>query len=95
MPISLEFVLSRQTKATFPRSLPLAALLDDAIFSRGALVYSGFGKGTADGIVGDHILLSPPLSITSSEVELIVQAVKQGVEDVFSSERVMEVVRQA
>lgn len=82
--LSLEFVLDKATKSTFPVSLPLAALLDDAILDAGVSVYSGFGKGTADGIVGDHILLSPPLTITTDEVLLIADAVRKGVDHVFA-----------
>ncbi|KAL7419006.1 hypothetical protein Q5752_006691 [Cryptotrichosporon argae] len=82
--LSLEFVADKATKATYPADLPLAALLNDAIFECGVLVYSGFGKGTADGVRGDHILLSPPLTITSAQVAEIVAGVKAGVEDVFA-----------
>ncbi|ORY41453.1 pyridoxal phosphate-dependent transferase [Leucosporidium creatinivorum] len=93
--LSLEFVVSKATKSTFPLSLPLAALLDDAIFNKGAIIYSGFGKGTADGIVGDHILLSPPLSITSAEVQLIIQAVKAGIDEVFATDRVQQAIQES
>jgi adenosylmethionine-8-amino-7-oxononanoate aminotransferase len=82
--LSIEFVTNRQTKSTFPKDLPLAAMLDNAIFARGVSVYSGFGKGTADGIIGDHILFSPPLNISSEEIDELVMAVKGGVEEVFS-----------
>jgi adenosylmethionine-8-amino-7-oxononanoate aminotransferase len=89
---SLEFVGDRKTKSTFPVDLPLASLLDNAIFNRGVSVYSGFGKGTADGVRGDHILLSPPLNITSEEIKELVQALKQGVDDVFATPEVQEAV---
>ncbi len=84
--LSLEFVVEKAVKSTFPVSLPLASMLDDAIFRRGVSIYSGFGKGTADGIRGDHILISPPLNITSSQVGDIIQAIEAGVNEVFSSE---------
>lgn len=87
--LSIEFVKDRETKSTFSQSLPIASLLDNAIFARGSSVYSGFGKGTADGVVGDHILFSPPLNISSGEIEELVQAVKEGVDEVFA----LEVVR--
>ena len=87
---SIEFVADRRTKSTFPVDLPLSALLNDAIFDRGVLVYSGFGKGTADGVRGDHILLSPPLNITSEHVEEMVTAIKEGIEDVFSRPEVVK-----
>lgn len=89
--LSLELVKDKNTKETLPLELPIALMLDDAIFDRGVSVYSGFGKGTADGVRGDHILLSPPLNITSEEVQEIVSAVKAGVEDVF----LRDVVRRA
>lgn len=89
---SLEFVGDKKTKSTFPVDLPLASLLDNAIFNRGVSVYSGFGKGTADGVRGDHILLSPPLNITSEEIKEMVQALKQGVDDVFATPEVQEAV---
>lgn len=93
LPNSIEFVRDKATKATFPASLPLAAMLDDAIFNRGAIIYSGFGKGTANGMVGDHILFSPPLTITAEEVEQIISATKGGVEEVFASQRVQEAIQ--
>ena len=82
--LSLEFVKDRQTKATFSKALPLSSMLDNAIFKRGVSVYSGFGKGTADGVVGDHILFSPPLNISPEEIEELVLAVKGGVDEVFA-----------
>jgi adenosylmethionine-8-amino-7-oxononanoate aminotransferase len=81
--LSIEFVQDKVTKETFPVTVPIAAILDDALFTHGVSIYSGFGKGTADGIVGDHILFSPPLTITSDEVQIVVAAVKAVVNDVF------------
>lgn len=86
--LSIEFVKDRTTKETFSESLPLASRLDDAIFRHGVSVYSGFGKGTADGVVGDHILFSPPLNISSTEIDALVDAVKSGVDEVFASQEV-------
>jgi adenosylmethionine-8-amino-7-oxononanoate aminotransferase len=86
--LSIEFVTDKQTKGTFPKQLPLAAMLDNAIFARGSLVYSGFGKGTADGVVGDHILFSPPLNISKEEIDELVTAVKDGIDEVYNSDAV-------
>jgi adenosylmethionine-8-amino-7-oxononanoate aminotransferase len=86
--LSIEFVKDRKTKSTFSQRLPLASRLDDAIFRNGVSVYSGFGKGTADGVIGDHILLSPPLNISSSEIEDLVLAVSKGVTEVFATEEI-------
>lgn len=89
---SLEFVVDKRTKSTFPVELPLALMLDDAIFSRGVSIYSGFGKGCADGIRGDHILISPPLNITTDQVYEIVDGIKRGVDHVFSLPEVQEAI---
>lgn len=62
------------------------------MFERGVAVYSGFGKGTADGVRGDHILLSPPLTITAREIDILVKGVKEGVEAVFASPRLVGVL---
>jgi adenosylmethionine-8-amino-7-oxononanoate aminotransferase len=93
--LSIEFVLDRQTKATFPSQIQLSRLLDDAIFARGTSIYSGFGKGTADGVRGDHILFSPPLNISSDQVHEMVFATKEGVEEVFRLQEVQEAVASA
>lgn len=69
-------------------------MLDNAIFSRGVSIYSGFGKGTADGTLGDHILFSPPLNISSEEIAELVRAVKEGMDEVFTSEEVKEALRE-
>jgi adenosylmethionine-8-amino-7-oxononanoate aminotransferase len=37
---------------------------------RGAIIYPG--TGTADGIVGDHILLTPPYIITREHIEELI-----------------------
>lgn len=86
--MSIEFVKDRATKSTFSKELPLSSRLDDAVFRHGVSVYSGFGKGTADGIVGDHILFSPPLNISSEEIDELVEAVRKGIDEVFSSDEV-------
>jgi len=92
---SLEFVASKKTKETFPANIPISALLDNAIFNRGALVYSGFGKGTADGTRGDHILFAPPLNISSDEIKELVEAVKGAVDEVFDRPEIRAVTAAA
>lgn len=43
------------------------------------------GTGTADGVLGDHVLLAPAYNVTATEVELIVDLTVRVIEDVFSS----------
>jgi adenosylmethionine-8-amino-7-oxononanoate aminotransferase len=42
------------------------------------------GTGTADGKLGDHVLLSPAYNVTREEVELIVDRAAQAIDDYFS-----------
>jgi hypothetical protein len=81
--------ISRSSSARQHLSIELCALATDPLTLR-----AGFGKGTADGIIGDHILLSPPLSISSEEVQLIVRAVKAGVDEVFGMDRVQQAIQE-
>ncbi len=48
----------------------LAARVKAHAFERGLLVYPG--SGTIDGRRGDHILLAPPYTVLSTELEVIV-----------------------
>ncbi|KAM0747529.1 adenosylmethionine--8-amino-7-oxononanoate transaminase [Meredithblackwellia eburnea MCA 4105] len=91
--LSLEFVTDKATKGTFPANLPISLMMDDALFSRGVSAYSGFGKSTVDGTVGDHILFSPPLTISNVEVALLVKVVQEAVEDVFSRVEVIKAMK--
>lgn len=38
--------------------------------------------------MGDHILFSPPLNISTTEIDELVEAVRKGVEEVFATEEV-------
>lgn len=67
-------------------------MLDDAMFELGVSIYSGFGKGTADGVRGDHILFSPPLNITSEQVEDMVSVTKKAIEEVFSRPMIQNII---
>ena len=41
------------------------------------------GTGTADGKSGDHVLISPAYTVTSEEVEMIVDRAVAVIEDFF------------
>ena len=50
----------------------MAATVTKEAMERGVIVYPG--TGTADGILGDHILLTPPFIITEEHVDEIASA---------------------
>lgn len=43
--------------------------------------------------MGDHILFSPPLNISSDEIRELVEAVKDGIDQIFGSIEVQEILR--
>jgi adenosylmethionine-8-amino-7-oxononanoate aminotransferase len=62
--IGVEFVESRATKAPFRGGGAYAAALKKEALERGLLIYPG--SGTAQGVLGNHVLFAPPF-ITSEE----------------------------
>lgn len=67
---AIEIVADRATKTPFPSQVGMAAKLSAACRARGLLVYPG--SGTADGTIGDHLLIAPPYIVTEREVDEIV-----------------------
>jgi len=42
------------------------------------------GTGTADGVNGDHIILSPPYNVTGADIEAMVSTIARLITDYFS-----------
>ncbi|HEY3108016.1 MAG TPA: aminotransferase class III-fold pyridoxal phosphate-dependent enzyme [Chloroflexota bacterium] len=59
-----------EAKEPFAPEVRAADRLARAAQERGLLLYPG--TGTADGLVGEHVLLAPPLTITPAEVDELV-----------------------
>ncbi|KAK4078894.1 hypothetical protein Purlil1_11832 [Purpureocillium lilacinum] len=77
---ALEFVRDKVTKQPFASKEGFGVRVAKAAYSRGLALCSG--KGTADGYVGDHVLLGPPLTISEGELEQIVLVLRQAYQDV-------------
>jgi adenosylmethionine-8-amino-7-oxononanoate aminotransferase len=67
----VEFVVDKITKEPFAADQPIADLITAESIKRGAVVYPGM-KGTADGVLGDHVMLCPPFIISEDEIRLLV-----------------------
>ncbi|PWN52013.1 aminotransferase, class III [Violaceomyces palustris] len=76
----VEFVSDRGTKEPFDPSLDVGNRVFEEVCKRKVVVYPG--KGTADGVRGDHILIAPPYIITVEEIDLITGALKDGIDAV-------------
>jgi len=70
--LGLELVADPSTKEPFPIEAGIAHRFARACIAEGAAVYPG--QGGADGLVGDHVLVTPPLTITSAQVQALVGA---------------------
>ncbi|WP_434722442.1 aspartate aminotransferase family protein [Mesorhizobium sp. RIZ17] len=79
---AIEFVADRVSKAPFERSLKLNERVKDQAFARGLCVYPS--TGTADGLNGDHVIISPPYVVSKREIRMIVERLGDAVDAALS-----------
>ena len=79
--LALELVQDRQGKTPFAPELGIASKMGIEAFERGLLCYPS--PGTVDGYRGDHILLSPPYTISRDEIEQLISLLKESMAAVF------------
>ncbi|MFZ7944314.1 aspartate aminotransferase family protein [Neobacillus sp. 19] len=73
--LGIEFVEDRETKTPFPRKSLITQNVVALAKEKGLLVYPA-GAGI-DGVNGDAIIISPPLTITNKEIEILVFLLKE------------------
>ncbi|KAL0944183.1 putative class III aminotransferase [Colletotrichum truncatum] len=80
----IEFVHDRESKQPWPSEARIAASMNELGLTEayGIVVYPG--SGTADGVLGDHIIIAPPYTVTKDDVVFIAETVTRLVEDFFS-----------
>lgn len=66
----LELVRDKVTKEPFPPERQVAARIGQETLERGLVAYPG--TGAVDGILGDHLLFGPPLTITRAQIDDLV-----------------------
>jgi adenosylmethionine-8-amino-7-oxononanoate aminotransferase len=81
--VGVELVADRETRAPFPRSARLTEAVVRAARDRGVLLYSG--TGNANGVDGDTLLLGPPFVVTDPELERIVAALAESIEEAVAT----------
>jgi len=74
--LGLELVADKASKQPFPIEAAVAHRLAKACIAEGAAVYPG--QGGADGLIGDHVLVTPPMTITAAQVSELVAAIDRG-----------------
>ncbi|MFN8660655.1 MAG: aspartate aminotransferase family protein [Thermomicrobiales bacterium] len=65
--LGLELVIDREQKTPFPPQWSVGKRIGAATLARGLVSYPG--AGTYDGVIGDHLLYAPPLTITEAQVD--------------------------
>ncbi|HYH19363.1 MAG TPA: aspartate aminotransferase family protein [Azospirillum sp.] len=79
---AIELVADRTTKEPFDPALALNARIKADAMGRGLLCYPM--GGTVDGRRGDHVLLAPPFTVTSRDVDEIVGLLGEAVDSVLA-----------
>jgi adenosylmethionine-8-amino-7-oxononanoate aminotransferase len=74
--LGIELVSDKTTKQPFPVEAGVAHRLARACIVEGAAVYPG--QGGADGLVGDHVMVTPPMTIAAAQVDELVAAIDRG-----------------
>jgi adenosylmethionine-8-amino-7-oxononanoate aminotransferase len=81
----IEFVKDKKTNEPFPSSSGVAFGLAELGLTQPYCIAVYPGSGTADGVNGDHIIISPPYNISPADVETIATTVERLVIDYFTS----------
>lgn len=77
--IGVEFVQNQQTKEPYPRSAYITKTFIKKASENGLLLYPA-GSGL-DGIHGDAVIISPPLTITEMEIDDLIERLRKTCED--------------
>ncbi len=81
---AIELVADRATKEPFPPKSKLAGRVFDRAFADGLIVY--VMSGCADGVSGDHVMVSPPFVVNEMEIDeivsILVRAIDMAIADV-------------
>jgi adenosylmethionine-8-amino-7-oxononanoate aminotransferase len=85
--LGVEIVQDKVTKAPFPIEMKASEKIFRKALQKGVVLYPG--KGSVDGQAGDHILITPPLTVCESEMEQIVETLYESVTE-FRNESLIE-----
>ncbi|KAI0537441.1 pyridoxal phosphate-dependent transferase [Xylaria digitata] len=81
----IEFVVDRTNNKPFPSSSGVALGIAELGLTKPYCIAVYPSSGTADGVNGDHIIISPPYNISPADVEMIATTVQRLVVDYFAS----------
>lgn len=76
----LEFVKNKQTKEPFALSQGVGSKVIAKAFEKGLLIYPAMGG--IEGVAGDSVIISPPLTITKEQIDELIGLLKEAIEEV-------------
>jgi adenosylmethionine-8-amino-7-oxononanoate aminotransferase len=71
--VGFEFIKDRHLRQPFPPQLKVSALFEKAALGNGLVTYPC--TGSLDGVMGDMVLLAPPLIITEEQVNEVISII--------------------
>ncbi len=78
----IEIVQDKVTKKPFPAALAVSKKIGEKSVEKGVVLYPG--SGSVDGTLGNHILITPPLIVSETELDEIVEVLKTCIKEVSS-----------
>lgn len=75
---TVEFLADTKTRLAFPPALQFSERLFEALRERGVMVYPG--RGTVDGLRGDHVLIAPPFIIDKPQIDELADKLRDSIE---------------
>lgn len=85
----IELVQDKVTKTPFPAEMKLSRKIGDKAIEKGVVLYPG--SGSVDGKAGDHILITPPLTINEEQLDEIVDVMRDCLKEVVSESKKLTV----
>lgn len=80
--LGIELVKDKRKKTPFARSQKIAETITGRAFKRGLILMSG--AGTADGVSGDHLVISPPFIINEEQIEELAVILEKVIHEVHA-----------
>jgi len=83
--VGVEFIRDAKTREPFPPDARIATRIQEDTLEGGVMTYPI--QGCADGLRGDHILIAPPFTITSSMIQMLAAALERAIADLEKTHR--------